>query len=232
MSTSNPRFCQAPWSDSRWVALENSVNLFIGHLSSTLATEHVGLVTFGSNYTSSCGETNLDATIDQNLDGNLSGITTAMAGRSNTVWNGATYIDSGIAMGRTMLTGPQARQYATKIMIVFTDGVYTGPNPVPEAAAAGTDGITVHTITFSNGANQSDMQAVANAANGEHYHAPDAEALDEVFEEISASIIMLTDYSECSRKPKRRDAVLRRSRWQYPPPCYSCLCSRESSSRA
>ena len=193
MSTSNPRFCQAPWPDSRWVALDDSVGLFISHLSSTLATEHVGLVTFGSNYTSSCGETNIDATIDQNLDGNLSLTTTAMSGRSTTVWNGATYIDSGISLGRTMLNGPLAREFATKVMIVFTDGVYTGPNPTPEAAVAGDEGITVHTITFSNGANQTDMQAVAAAGNGEHYHAPDAAALDEVFGEISASIVMLTE---------------------------------------
>ena len=193
MSTSNPRFCQPPFADSRWVALENSVNLFLGHLSATLATEHLGLVTFGSNYTSSCGEVNAEATIDQNLDGNLNSITLAMAGRSSTVWNGATNIDAGISLGRNMLTGALARQFATKVMIVFTDGVYTGPNPVPEAVLAANDDIIVHTITFSNGANQVDMQAVADAGNGEHYHAPDQAALNTVFEQISASITLLTE---------------------------------------
>ena len=92
-----------------------------------------------------------------------------------------------------MLTGGMARPWAEKIMIVFTDGVYTGANPVPEAAAADAQGITVHTITFSQGANETDMQAVAAAANGRHYHAPDAATLNAVFRELAGTITILTE---------------------------------------
>lgn len=192
MTTTDPRFCEAPYADSRWVALENAVGLFTAQLSATLATEHVALVTFASDYTSSCGETSTDASLDQDLNADVTLTSQAMAGRSNTVWNGATDIDSAISLARSTLTGAQSRANAEKIMIVLTDGVYTGDDPVPEATLAGTDGIIIHTITFGDGANQPDMQAVAQEGNGQHFHAPDAAALDDVFTQISGSISILT----------------------------------------
>ena len=78
-------------------------------------------------------------------------------------------------------------------MVVFTDGAYTEDDPVPYAAAAGADGIIVHTITFGSGANQADMQAVAAAGYGQHYHAPDAAALSDVFLQIAGSLAVLTE---------------------------------------
>ncbi len=129
----------------------------------------------------------------EDLSGDLSLVTAAMAVRSSTVWNGATDIAAGIALGHTVLTGANARTYSTKVMIVLTDGVYTAANPVPAATAAATDDIFIHTITFSNGANQADMQAVALAGNGNHFHAPNAAALEDVFAQIAASITILTE---------------------------------------
>jgi hypothetical protein len=78
-------------------------------------------------------------------------------------------------------------------MIVLTDGVYTAANPVSQAVAAAEEDIFVHTITFSNGANQSDMQDVAEAGGGNHFHAPDAATLEDVFQQIAGSIAILTE---------------------------------------
>ena len=167
------------------------MGLFISHLTSTQADERVALVTFASNYTSHCGETNSEASIDQPLTTDLALVNTAMSTRSNTVWNGGTNIHAGISMGRTLLNGSSS-QISAKVMIVLTDGVYTGSDPVPEALLAGDDGITVHTITFSNGADQTSMQNVAVAGHGNHYHAPDADALDDVFTTIAGSLAVLT----------------------------------------
>jgi hypothetical protein len=192
MSGSDPRFCDVPWPDSRWVALQDAIASFLGHLTSTIAIEHCALVTFSSDFTSSCGETNQEATVDQALGSNLTLVNQAMSARTNMVWNGMTNIDAGIRVGRGVLTGAGSRTYAEKIMIVLTDGVFTGANPITEAVAAANDGITVHTITYGAGANQPDMQAVAAAANGDHYHAPSASALMDVFRDISGSISVLT----------------------------------------
>ena len=98
-----------------------------------------------------------------------------------------------LAVGVSVLTGLNARQYATKVMIVLTDGVYTHADPVPQAVAANAEKIFVHTITFGTGANQADMEAVAQAGSGNHFHAPDADALEDVFKQVAGSIAILTE---------------------------------------
>ena len=78
-------------------------------------------------------------------------------------------------------------------MIVLTDGNYTGNDPVPAATAAAAADIIVHTITFSAGANQTDMQEVATAGGGLHYHAPDAATLNEIFRDLAAMPVLITE---------------------------------------
>jgi len=194
MSASDPRICDPPHADSRWVALDAAVDVFVAQLNTSLADEQVAVVTFGSGDFSPCGETNTDTSVDQPLTSNLNFVNTAMTARSSSVWNGNTMIKEGIAAGRSELTGANARAVAEKVMIVLTDGVYTSGDPTPEAGDAYTvDGITVHTITFSAGANQTDMQAVAVAGHGQHYHAPDAATLSDVFYELAGAITVLTE---------------------------------------
>jgi hypothetical protein len=193
LSRSDPRTCQAPWADSRWVALANAVEIFVDEIEQSPADEHLALVTFASDDYAPCGETNTEASLDQDLTVDTELISDAMDARTASIWNGNTNIDSGMILARATLTGPSARPLANKIMIVFTDGVYTGADPVPEGAAAAAMGITVHTITFSNGANQAHMQAVATAGHGQHYHAPDPAALEAIFRELAGTITILTD---------------------------------------
>ncbi len=77
----------------------------------------------------------------------------------------------------------------------MTDGNHnTGINPlqvVPDAVAAH---VVVHTITFSQGANQGLMRQVAERTGGSHLHADTNEELTEVFREIALQIpILLID---------------------------------------
>ena len=193
MSGSDPRVCLTPLPDSRWVALEGAVQLFIDELESTSAFEHLSLVTFASNF-NYCGESSTAASIDQQLSPTLSLAETAMASLTSTLWNGMTEIDSGVQQGTQVLTDPVlSRPQADKIMIVFTDGHYTAGDPIPDAANAKAQGIVVHTITFSSGANQSHMLQVATAGGGRHYHAPDVAALNDIFQELAATAAILTE---------------------------------------
>lgn len=192
MGEGDSRECDTPWTDSRWVALENAVQTFISRMNVSIAQEQVAVVTFASD-NETCDSEVDEASVDQDLTLTLSQINSAMAARTSSVWNGMTNIDSGIVKGHEVLTGSQARVTALKVMIVLTDGVYTGNYPVPYAEDAYDDDIVVHTITFSDGANQSDMQAVAAAAAGLHYHAPDATTLNNVFDELAGSISILTE---------------------------------------
>jgi len=93
-----------------------------------------------------------------------------------------------------LLTNSNAtRPTAQKVMIVFTDGHYTGNDPVPYATTAYSQDVIVHAVTFGSGANQTEMQNVATAGGGDHYHAPDAATLDQIFRRLAASPMMLTE---------------------------------------
>jgi hypothetical protein len=195
-STSGPssgdlRYCAAPYADSRWMALDAAIQTFVTELQTTIGIEHVAMVTFASDFTSVCGETNSVASVDQDLTSNLGLISAAMSSRSTSVWNGRTDIKAGVELGHVALIGPLARPNADKVMIVFTDGQYTEDDPVPAGALASADGITVHTITFSPGASQQNMQDLANAGNGQHFHADTANDLDNIFRELAASMTII-----------------------------------------
>jgi len=184
-----------PDANSRWVALDGAVRQFLAIMNGSAASEQVALVTFASDYDDTTnGVMNLKASVDCNLTYNMSNIESPMDDRLTTIWNGNTNIHEGITFGQNVLTGGSARPLAQKIMVVFTDGVYTdGPEPTPAAVLAADEGITIHTITFSDGADQTTMQAIAAATGGTHYHADTAADLDSIFREIAASLAVLID---------------------------------------
>ena len=185
-----PEQCQLPSPDSRWAALEHAVDSFVDAMENSSASEQVAVVTFGTDITR-CDVTLPRASVDQPLVSNLDLIRTTMTDRSNSIWEGGTDIASGIAEAQNVLTGPDARETAYKVMIVMTDGSYTEDDPVPFAESAALEGITIYTITFSPGANQPNMIAVADAGNGFHYHADDADDLDAVFQSLGGAISRL-----------------------------------------
>ena len=193
MGSGDPRTCENPHYDSRWIALETAVNVFVTALENSSANEKVALVTFAGGGYSPCGESNPTVATDQDLTSSMSAIRSAMSSRSNSIWNGMTDINAGIQRANTILTSGLARASSAKVMIVFTDGVYTETDPVMAAQNANSQDITVNTITFSAGANQSDMEAVANAGGGATYHAPDAATLTDIFHALAGSIAIMTE---------------------------------------
>ena len=190
MSGSDPRFCEAPDSvQSRWFALATAVDVFLEELDNTPQTEYVGLVSYASNY-SSCGFSNHVTDVNQAVTSDTSLVQSAMNSISASVFNGNTNIRKGIDSGVNVLTDPTTtRTFAAKTMVLFTDGHATqGGSPVNGAHAAAAAGITIHTVTFGDGANQVDMLAVAEATGGNHYHAPDAATLRQIFREIALTL--------------------------------------------
>lgn len=195
MSTSDWRFCQPPRSESRWAALSLAVDRFISALHTTPQTEHLSLASYASSG-SWCSYSNNTADINQLLSPDYSDAESAMAALSNTKWNGATNIAAGIDKGIQALTDPAtARPFAAKTMVLMTDGHYTqGAAPSSVAGAALDHDIVIHAVTFGDGADQSEMAAVAAATGGNFYHAPDAQTLQDVFEEIALTLpVMFTD---------------------------------------
>lgn len=196
MSNRDPRACRPPDPPSRWKALSAAVDAFLDVLESSTATEHVAIVTYASDYSVPCSPAAFSpaSRVDSPLSGNLNDARAAMATLNTSVWGGMTEIHSGVILGTSVLTDPTtARDHAQKVMIVLTDGVYTADDPVPYAAAAANAGIIVHAITFSEGANQDDMQALAGVGGGTFHHAPDAATLEEVFRKLAAMSVLLTN---------------------------------------
>lgn len=183
------RYELPPLADSRWMALSDATSAFTEALGLTPQVEWVGLVSYASNF-SNFGVNNLAVEVDQGLTVDHTLIDTAMDEISARIFNGATNIAAGIDTGVSVLTDPDnSREFAVKTLILMTDGVPTeGGNPVVSATAAANQNVTIHTITFGAGADQNLMQQVAAAANGEHFHALDAETLREVFRTIALTV--------------------------------------------
>jgi len=178
---------------SRWGALTVAVDAFLKELKNTLQDEHVALVSYSSNY-SSCGYTYKISTIDCQLSADYRPVSDAIASMSSKPVSGATSISAGIDSGIEVLTGAGVRPFATKTMIVLTDGIHnTGPEPVLSAQVAAQKGIVIHTITFSSDADIKRMEAVAAATGGRHFHADDKKELVDVFRELAGVPVLLTD---------------------------------------
>lgn len=194
MSTGDSRFCQPPnMANSRWGALSIGIDRFINALDITPQSEHVALVSFASNYTS-CSYTNNASTINCPLSANSSAVTSAMSTLSGTKFNGMTDIGAGITKGIQVLTSASARPYAAKTMVLMSDGAYTaGQVPHVVAAQAAAQNIIIHTITYGE-ADPAEMKAISDATGGNNYIAPNAQALQDAFEEIALTLpVVFTD---------------------------------------
>lgn len=189
-------YCTPPHASlSRWAAADTAVGAFLAEMPKTVQDEQLSLVTYASAGTW-CADSYNAADIESELTNNYNLIVAAMHNRGQNAIPGSTSISAGMDQGILTLTNPAtARPHALKTMIVLTDGVHnTGPAPINSASDAADEGITVHTITFSDGADQLQMQAVAAATGGNHYHAPDAESLVSIFREIAATLpVVLTE---------------------------------------
>ena len=164
---------------SRWIDAENAVIAFLNTLTNSPQEEMVSLVTYGD-----------DPALDVPLTKFYSDITNGMSARGASFAEGLTNIGGGIDVGSTSLqTDPNNRDYATKVILVLTDGIQnTGNSPEAAARAAIQDNATIFTVTFSTEANQSRMQNVAQIGKGKHFHANSAAELTQAFEAIAQSL--------------------------------------------
>ncbi len=190
MSGGDSRFCDRPRPDCRWVALESAIDIFLAELDSTSSQERVAVVTFASDFVD-CSTTSNKTAVDCPMVTDTNTIRNTMNSKSNELWNGMTDIAAGIIAGQDVLLGPGSRANAQKFMIVLTDGQYTEDNPLVAGQAAANAGIVIYTVTFSLGANQSDMQQLATIGNGRHYHADNPVELNSAFQDLGGSIANL-----------------------------------------
>lgn len=179
---------------SRWALLFDGVDAFLDVLDLTDQEELVSLVTFNDTArldfdlqksTDDDGESPFVAEGYPNIRRQIATITPA----------GGTAVGDGLLEGLPPLipidgSDSIARPFAAKTIVVLTDGVSNaGTNPGAAVSnIVGQANVTIHTVTFTPGADQSAMQAVAEAGNGRHYHDNDGTQLIAIFEEIANNL--------------------------------------------
>lgn len=161
---------------SRNQALKNAVNDFINELEASSPNSQLSITTYSTN-----------ARRDLPLTDNLAQVR-SIVGRLPA--NGFTNIFRGLRLGSDSLEqDPNRKAFAERSIVVMTDGNFNvGGTPIPSANLAANRGHTIHTVTFSRGANQSIMKQVADIGAGLHFHADDATDLSAAFREIARTI--------------------------------------------
>jgi len=162
---------------SRWTKAVAGVLSFIAALEGTPMDEQVSLVTYNSQ-----------AMIQYDLTLSYSPMEPTLDTYTQMYVEGMTNISDGIEYGRRALVERGLdRPWASKTIVVLTDGIHnTGDEePADAAARAAADGVIVHSITFGKDADQDQMQDVASVGNGQHWHAPNSQLLIKAFNEIA-----------------------------------------------
>ncbi len=166
----------------RFAALQNALDVFLRELNETPQNETVSLTVYSTT----------DRKI-QTMTQDLTLIRDAFSGESP---GGFTAIGLGLRTGLdSILNDAGSREFALKSIVLMTDGNHnTGVFPDVVALDVAAEGVTLHTITFSGGANQTLMARCAEIGGGIHLHASNDAQLIEAFETIANQLrVILTE---------------------------------------
>ncbi len=171
----NEHFKLSPRAETPWEKLVKATDAFVGLLSETPNEELVSVTTYSSGVRNDLPFSENYLAIMENL-------------RAQDV-NGATAIGWGMTEGAKNFSDSKARPFASKTMVVLTDGVQNSSTIDPVSAArqlVANNPLTIHTISFGSGANKDVMQEVARIGNGRYYDVEegDSETLTLVFQHI------------------------------------------------
>ncbi len=177
MSYSSSQSTGAP-RHSRWSLMAEGVDRFFDVLEVTDQEELVSLTTFSS-----------EASADTQLQSVYDGLRAKVYDISPF---GGTAIGEGMRIGLPpIINGTRARIFAAKTIVVLTDGSNNPGTADPVTVVQNirsNNNVTIHTVTFTPGADQDAMKDVARFGGGRHYHADDGDVLVEIFEEIANNL--------------------------------------------
>jgi len=165
--------------NARWLDAIAAVQVFTNLLQASPQQEQVALSVYNHQV----------ATL-QPLTQNYSLVINKLVAISANFISGGTNIGDGILEGIGAVGDPALRRpWATPVLIVLTDGVHNyGTDPIDAAYVAQDQKVTVFTLTFSDEAEQSLMETVAQTGGGEHFHAVNAAQLQAAFRDIAGQL--------------------------------------------
>ena len=165
--------------NSRWESVLSETSEFLSKFNSTPGAERVSIVTFSSSATTLADFTN-----------SYTGLMNVLETESP---SGMTAIGDGISQGTSQfLSSPNHRSWASRVMIILTDGQNnTGIDPLVAAQSARNQGIILHTISFTSNGSTQTMQDIASIGGGTFSSALTQSQLDAAFEKIFNSLPIL-----------------------------------------
>ena len=180
-----------PVDGSRWLALVDSVNLFLQKAETQSPSIRISLVTFGGGQRK---------TVDSPWDEISTSVQTpfnyivAARGDVESKMNFITNNVLGWMTPTKMALELTKTNFATnsfdgveKVTILLSDGRATTGAPINAAAALAADDVTIHTIYFAGDPRGvREMRLIADAGNGLALNADDETELDEAFSQILA----------------------------------------------
>lgn len=185
---------------SRWAALKTALTSFTTIINNSALKPQVGMVTWGSQITSSSFEGNytgrtFPATArDVAFTTTYSTITTAANNRGNDIMLGGTNMAAGLDDAIAMMDA-STNLVAKKSIILMSDGMWNqGNNPITTSAnTAKNKGYVIHTIGFIED-NSDTMEQIATVTGGKSYTATDAAGLNAAFTDLANTLpVVLTE---------------------------------------
>jgi Flp pilus assembly protein TadG len=189
-----------PVGGSRWESLDAAMLTFTNILKTANAPPRVAVVTWaskideGSTEYALTGKKSKEVETDLKLSTDMTAVYNAIHARSSKVMLGGTNMSAGVDEGIKILTAKDVKPYATKIMILMTDGQWNdGRDPLDAASDADAANITIHCVCFLQNADQTTTKAIANMTGGKFYFASNAAALNAAFQDLAYSLpVVLT----------------------------------------
>ncbi len=174
---------------SRWAKLVDALEVFRQVVDRRDLNARIGLVSYSSNYTFGL-LTSTRVTTDQSMSPDTYRFVDAARAIGLNCIIGDTNIGAGINRGVAVVTAPAtSRLTANRTIVLLSDGRRTeGADPVARAQVAAESRITVHTVSFGDGADQQVMQQIAAVTGGNHYHANSGAELQSAFEQIAEEL--------------------------------------------
>jgi uncharacterized protein YegL len=159
----------------KFLDLVNAIDIFVETLDTTTVEEQVGLASYNDN-----------ATEDVELGSDLTRISTVMAALPV---GGFTSISRGMQAGSNIMDRSRSPEFVERTMIVMTDGRHNrGQEPRIVARNLADDGVTIHTITFGQNADQPRMIEIAEIGGGRHFQADNGAELAAIYREIALTL--------------------------------------------
>ncbi|KAA1259112.1 von Willebrand factor type A domain protein [Rubripirellula obstinata] len=166
-------------ADARWLDLIAAVNTFNTELNESPQTELLSLSTY-----------NHESVTNQKLTEDYSLVTAELNQISMQFDAGGTSIGRGMLEGLAAVNDHSlSRPHASKVMVLMTDGVQNyGNTPDSASWALANSGVTLFTVTFSDEADQTTMERIAERCGGQHFHAVTAQQLQDAFRDIASRL--------------------------------------------